>query len=40
MYVDKGFEYMSPIDAGSAFSRAPDLAMLDTIASKLIEDVG
>lgn len=40
MYVDKGFEYMSPYDAGTAFSRAPDLAVLDAIAAKLIENGG
>lgn len=38
MYVDRGFEYMSPFDAGSAFSHAPDLAVLDTMATKLIQD--
>jgi hypothetical protein len=40
MYIDKGFEYMSPSDAGTGFSRAPDLAVLDAIAIKLIEGGG
>lgn len=40
MYMDKGFEYMSVGDAATGFSRAPNLAVLETVASKLIGNDG
>jgi hypothetical protein len=40
MYVDKGFEYMNVSDAATGFSRAPDLAVLDGIAAKVIDHDG
>ena len=36
IYTNKGFEYFYPLDALTGYRRFPDLAMLDSIASKLI----
>lgn len=36
IYMDKGFEYFGLQDALTGYSRFPDLALLDSIASKLI----
>ena len=36
-YEDKGFEYFNPKDALTGYHRFPDLTLLDSIASKLIE---
>ena len=36
IYSDKGFEYFDPGDALTAYSRYPDLTLLDAIARKLI----
>lgn len=36
IYKDKDFEYFDPQDALTAYSRFPDLTLLDSIASKLI----
>jgi len=36
IYMGKGFEYFSVVDAATAFKRFPDLQVLDSIASKLI----
>jgi len=40
MYMNKGFEYMSVMDAGTGFSRAPCIGALERIAIKLIGDDG
>ena len=40
MYMDKGFEYMSVMDAGTGFSRAPSMEALENIALKLIGNDG
>jgi hypothetical protein len=37
IYSRKGFEYFVPTDALTAYSRYPDLEMLDAIAKKLID---
>jgi hypothetical protein len=36
IYKDKGFEYFNPRDALTGYHRFPELALLDSIASKLI----
>jgi hypothetical protein len=33
----KGFDYIQPADAATAYSRFPDLAVLDAVAKKLLE---
>jgi hypothetical protein len=33
----KGFDYMRPADAATAYSRFPNLAALDAVAKKLLE---
>lgn len=40
MYKDKGFEYFAVMDAVTAFTRAPNLDALETIAVKLIGNDG
>jgi hypothetical protein len=37
IYKAKRFEYFDPEDALTAYKRFPDLALLDSIANKLIE---
>ena len=37
VYKSKRFEYMSPGDALTGFSKFPDLELLDQVASKLLE---
>lgn len=39
IYMGKGFEYFSVIDAVTAFKRFPDLASLEVIAEKLVGNV-
>jgi len=39
IYMGKGFEYFSVIDAVTAFKRFPDLAALEVIAEKLVGNV-
>ena len=34
--TNKGFDYISPYDMGSGYSRFPNLAHLDAVARKLI----
>jgi hypothetical protein len=38
IYTTKGFEYISPHDAATGFTRFPDLDALDAVAKKLIEE--
>ena len=37
IYMGKGFEYFSALDAATAFKRFPDLQALDAIATKLLK---
>lgn len=36
IYATKGFEYIQPIDAATAYKRFPDLDALDRVAKKLL----
>jgi hypothetical protein len=36
VYVEKTFDYVSPLEAAHGFSRYPDLAELDAVAKKLL----
>ncbi len=40
MYKDKGFEYFAIMNAVTAFTKAPDLNELETVAEKLIGNDG